>query len=124
MLAEIERSIEEACGAAVLAHIADSDVAPLAGLAPKTEGLPVRQHETGQIVAYVPKEQANGAKPVIYNGLVVGYYRDTEKGRYSALFSPVYRRCVWWRCDDGEEWMSLFSKDGVPEGSSLLRNPS
>ena len=122
-LAEIERSIEEACGGAVLAKIG-SDVAPLASPAPMEEGLPVRQHETGQIVAYVPKEQASGTTPVIYNGLVVGYYRDTEKGRYSAAFSRIYNRCTWWRCDAGEEWMNLFTKEGISEGPRLLRSHS
>ena len=120
-LDEIERSIEEAIGGAVLAK-AGPDVAPLARPAPLEEGLAVRQHETGEIVAYVPKEQASDAKPIVYNGLVVGYYRDTEKGRYSTAFSPLDKRCTWWQCDAGEEWMNVFTKEGKAIGASLLRS--
>lgn len=83
--------------------------------------LPIRQHKTGDIVAWVrPAHVAANARCVVLNGLVVGYYVDTTEGR----FAPAFRGgevAMWLPVGAGEEWMCVFSEEGRYIGNVLLR---
>lgn len=109
---EIVRDVEEASGKAVLSRIVDSD--------PRERQLPIRHHESGAIMAYVQEADADGLQPVVLNGLVVGYYRDTPSGRIRPLFhDDKVSRFVY--SGPGEEWANRFAAYGKPKGSFLVR---
>lgn len=106
----IVAEVEEVRGLALVKSLSD----------PHRDDLPVRHHETGQIVAWVQSEFAAGMMPVVYNGFVVGYYKDTPNGR----LHPVFNNGKVWRlsgCRPGEEWGSEFTASGEQCGSFLVR---
>lgn len=87
---------------------------------PREHDLPIRDYRTGAIVAWVPERCAKGLLPVVRNGLVVGYYKDTVEGRIRPLFDgESVVRFVF--SGKGEEHASVFSEYGKPEGSFLVR---
>lgn len=101
--AEIEAALEEAACRDVLWWLANPD--------PHENDLPIRHHRTGQIVAYLPERERYGAKPVIRDGLVVGYYRDTPEGRQSVSFRGKGEFLGWCQTAPGELWMVVFNND-------------
>ena len=108
----IVRSVYEARGAAAIAKMAAPD--------PHERDLPVRHHMTGQIVAYVQEDLAAGMVPVVLNGLVVGYYKDTDAGRLRPMFDGgKVSRFVY--CKPGEEWANRFGANGEQTGAFLVR---
>ena len=108
---EIERSIAEARGAAVLARMTSPD--------PHEGALPIRHRDTAQIVAYVPAHMAEGLVPVVENGLVVGDFKETENGRQYPFF---YGREVlgWGDAKKDERWIPIFTEDGAHVCDVLL----
>lgn len=110
-LDEIETAVDEAMGRAVLDQIASPD--------PHAHDRPIRHHETGQIVAWIPEASAVGLVPVIRRGLVVGYYKDTPRGRYAPAFCVGL--VLWVPIDGDEESMCVFHEDGSYRGNVTLR---
>lgn len=111
-LAQIVAEVEEARGRRVLERLANPG---------RPAGdLPIRHHRTGQIVAWIPEQSAIGLVPVILCGLVVGYYKDTNRGRIHPMFGWggalhfVYSA-------PGEEWANDFTEEGCPAGAFRVR---
>lgn len=102
----LERALEAKTGQRVIERVQRGQLAPL------RHGLPIRHHETGQIMAWVPDELADGMMPVAYNGLVVGYYRDTEKETLCPGFFVGGISLALMRCDLGARWMHTFNAAG------------
>lgn len=110
-LDEIERAMMEATGEAIAARIANPG--------PRVVGLPIRQILTGQVVAWIPRNECQGVQPIIYNGLVAGYYRDTPNGRLRPVFLGA-EFDGWARVGPTEQWASVFTEDGVALGAWLV----
>lgn len=102
----LERALEAATGQRVIERVQRGE------LTPTLRDLPIRHHETGQIVAWVPAKLADGMMPVVHNGLVVGYYRDTEKETLCPGFFIGGVALALVRCDLGARWMHTFNTVG------------
>jgi hypothetical protein len=111
-LREIEDAVAETLGKALLDPTTARD--------PHEGDLPIRQHETGRIVAWIPRECADGAKPVVHEGLVVGYYREYADGSRSFPMFLGHRFMGWWESNPRELWMSVFDAEGGDGCGSVL----
>ena len=79
-ISDVVAALEAAKGREVMAKLS-------APVDPHEHDLPIRDYKTGAIVAWVPEKFADGLCPVVRNGLVVGYYKDTEEGsEFPAFF--------------------------------------
>lgn len=84
--------------------------------------LPVRDYKTGVIRAWIPAKDAVGMVPVVYNGLVVNWYRQHDDGREYPLF--VHRTMtVYVLCGSDELWIPLFEEDGSASCHRLFQGP-
>ncbi len=67
--------------------------------------LPIRHHQTGEVVGHVPADMADGFVAIVRNGYAVGYYRATPSGREFPDFSYGH----------GNVARSLVEVDGTPD---------
>lgn len=110
-LKNIIAMVERSRCKAVLEHIANSDA--------HKDDLPIRNHVTGKIVAYVPWSEARGCEPVAINGIVVGYYKETASGRKHPWFVGT-TFSGWISSQSGEKWITVFGRDGTSSGCYRL----
>lgn len=108
-LAGIAARMEQAAGKAIINHIANPD--------PRKDDLPIRQHVTGKIVAYLPARYASDARPVVRNGLAVGYMITSQGKTYHPFFLGT--DVLWAEVEAGEEWMVCFREDGTGGGGAV-----
>ena len=103
-ISDVVAALEAAKGREVMAKLS-------APVDPHERDLPIRDYRTGAIVAWVPEKFADGLLPVVYNGLVVGYYKDTPQGTLSPFFR--HNSMISFSLDPlGERWVQEFDKDG------------
>lgn len=111
---EIVAAVELARGTALLARRGEPPD-------PHEHDLPIRHPKTGQIMAYIPAEHASGLQPVILHGLVVGYYKDTPRGRFRPVIRYDGTLAGFSSCAPGEEWSNDFTEDGESLGGTRIR---
>ena len=104
--------MDEAAGRAVLDRIANPD--------PHEGQLPIRHHITAQIVAWIPERFARECRPVVRNGLVVGYMRVTPEGEWQYPHFRGAELYCWFSWKSGQESWPIFGDDGLFTGVCRL----
>ena len=111
-ISDVVAALEAAKGREVMAKLS-------APVDPHERDLPIRDYRTGAIVAWVPEKFADGLLPVVYNGLVVGYYKDTPQGTLSPFF--FFFSMISFSLDPlGERWVQEFDNAGPRFTADLL----
>ena len=100
--ASIIAEVEETRGMAILKSLSE----------PHGRDLPIRNPDTGAVLAYVPETLSDGLRPLAVNGYVVGYYRDDELAG-ETLYPIVlgYEVVGLASVPYGERWIPVFDPE-------------